>query len=112
MAYKIKRVDQIRNIEKLPKTVDDAVERLIAELPLKDKTTIAKMPENDLMTLQFTLGSYIGSEFGIWSGNRKLLYSCKLLSHDLHLNPDYVPPLIIKELWKRLRETHKLRVLK
>ena len=112
MAYKIKRVDQIRNIEKLPKTVDDAVERLIAELPLKDKTTIAKMPENDLMTLRFTLGSYIGSEFGIWSGNRKLLYSCKLLSHDVHLNPDYVPPLIIKELWKRLRETHKLRVLK
>jgi hypothetical protein len=31
MAYKIHRVDQIRNLEKLPKTVDEAVDRLIAE---------------------------------------------------------------------------------
>ena len=56
MAYKIHKVDQIRNVEKLPKTIDEAVEKLIAELPLKDKTTIANMAENDLMTLQITLG--------------------------------------------------------
>jgi hypothetical protein len=112
MAYKIHTVDQIRNVEKIPKTVDEAVEKLIAELPLKDKSTIANMAENDLVTLQFTLGSYIGSEFGIWAGNRELLYSCKLLSDDVHFDPDFAPPLIIMELWKRLKKNYKLRIVK
>jgi hypothetical protein len=72
---------------------------------------ISNMAENDLMTLQFTLGSYIDNEFGIYTGNRELRFASKLLSGDVHLDPDYVSPLIIKELWKRLRETHKLRVV-
>jgi len=112
MAYKIHTVDQIRNLEKLPKTVDEAVEKLIKDLPLKDKTTIANMAEKDLMTLQFTLGSYIGSEFGVWTGNAELLFSCKRAAGDVHVDPDHAPTVIIEELWKRLRESHKLRVVK
>ena len=112
MAYKIHTVDQIRNLEKLPKTVDEAVEKLIKDLPLKDKTTIAKMAKKDLMTLQFTLGSYIGSEFGVWTGNAELLFSCKRASGDVHVDPDYAPTVIIENLWKRLRESHRLRVVK
>src|SRR5210317_2659989 len=112
MAYKIHTVDQIRNLEKLPKTVDEAVERLIADLPLKDKTTIANMAEKDLMTLQFTLGSYIGSEFGVWTGNAELLYSCKRASGEEHVDPDHAPTVIIEKLWKQLRESHKLRAVK
>ena len=112
MAYKIHTVDQIRNLEKLPKTVDEAVEKLIKDLPLKDKTTIAKMVKKDLMTLQFTLGSYIGSEFGVWTGNAELLYCCKRASGDVHVDPDHAPTVIIEKLWKRLRESHRLRVVK
>src|SRR5210317_338297 len=112
MAYKIHKVDQIRNLEKLPKTVDEAVEKLIKDLPLKDKTTIAKMAKKDLMTLQFTLGSYVGSEFGVWTGNAELLYSCKRASGEKHVDPDYAPIVIIEKLWKRLRESHRLRVVK
>jgi len=103
--------DTKRKPLKPPKTVDQAVDRLIDELPLKDKTTIANIAENDLTTLQFTLGTYIGREFGIWSGNRKLLDSCSVISHDVHLHPDFAPTVIIKELWQCLRETHKLRVV-
>ena len=112
MAYKIHKVDQIRNLEKLPKTVIEAVERLIVDLPLKDKTTIAKMAEKDLMTLQITLGSYIGSEFGIWTGNAELLGSCKRASGDVHVDPGHAPTVIIEELWKQLRGSHRLRVVK
>ncbi len=103
--------DTKRKSSKLPKTVDQAVDRLIGELPLKDKTTIANMAENDLITLQFTLGTYIGREFGIWSGNRELLESCEIISGDVHLHPDFAPTVIIKELWQCLRESHKLRVV-
>ena len=37
--------------KQLPKTVDEAVERLISELTMKDKTKIAKMDEEDLSAL-------------------------------------------------------------
>jgi hypothetical protein len=103
--------DTKRKPSKAPKTVDQTVERLISELPLKDKTIIANMAEDDLTTLQFTLGTYIGREFGIWSGNRELIKSCELISGDEHLPTDFAPSVIIKELWSRLRETHKLRVV-
>jgi hypothetical protein len=94
-----------------PKTVQKAVDWLINELPLKDKTTIANMAEKDLITLQTNLGAYIGNQFGIWSGNRELMESCEIISGDVHLHPDFAPSVIIKELWERLRETHKLRVV-
>ena len=95
-----------------PKTVPEAVDRLVAGLPLKDKATIASLTEDELVTLQFTLGSHIGKEFGIWSGNRNLLESCEHISGDPHMHPDFAPTIIINELWKRLKETHKLRVIK
>ena len=110
-SYNVMKTDRPESID-LPKTVKDAVDRLICELSLKDKFTIANMAQDELTTLQTTLGSYIGNEFGIWSGNRDFLYACKLLSRDVHLDPDDVPPLIIKAFWKRLRESHKLRVVK
>jgi hypothetical protein len=94
-----------------PKTVQEAVDRIIDELSLKDKTTIASMAEDELITLQFTLGSNIGKEFGVWSGNRQLLESCEAISGDVYLHPDFAPSVIIKELWESLRETHKLRVI-
>ena len=57
MAHKIHGKGLIGNIEKLPGTVDKAVERLICELSLKGKMNIANMSEKELMTLQFTQGS-------------------------------------------------------
>ena len=111
-AYKIHAVNHIKNVEKLPHTVDEAVDKLIADLPLKDKTTIANMSEDDLATLQFTLGSYISSEFGIYTGNFELLFSCKQVSGDDHIDHDHASTVIIEKFWKRLRESHKLRVIK
>ena len=46
-------VEQKRPAKNLPKTVDEAVKRLISDLPLKDKAAIANLAENDLATLQF-----------------------------------------------------------
>ena len=105
-------IDQIRNIEKLPKTVDETVDKLIVNLPLKDKTTIAKMTKKDLMTLQITLGSYIGSEFGVWTGNAELLYSSKRALGEVHVDPDHATTVIIKVLWKKLRGSHRLKIVK
>ena len=107
-----KKTDLPTSTENIPKTVDEAIEKLLSKLSQKDKILIANMDEDDLITLQFNLGTYIGREFGVWSGNRELLHSCIVIERDSHFHPDDVPIVIIEELWSRLQETHRLRVVK
>ena len=94
-----------------PKTVDEAVNFIISKLSLKDKTTIAQMSEKDLLNLHPTLGFYIRKWF-LYPRNDKLLESCREIEGDKYLHWDQAASIIIRELWKKLRETHKLRVVK
>jgi hypothetical protein len=95
----------------LPQTVDEAVERLISEIPLKDRIEMAKMEGPELVTLQPTLGRYIKNKYELWAENGKLMLSCRLRSGIADLHEDGAAALIIIELWKKLRETHSLRVV-
>lgn len=95
-----------------PRNVKEAVERLTMRMPLKDRITIANMTEDELYTLNFTIGSYIRNRFGIWTGNEALLQSCRAISGDGSLHPKDASSVIIRSLWKELRKTHKLRVVK
>jgi hypothetical protein len=101
-----------RKPSKPPKTVDQAVERLISDLSFKDKTTIANMAEVELSVLHSTIGEYIRNEFGLWSGNKDLMTSCCFFAKRDKVSEDEASSIIIRELWKRLRESHKLRVVK
>ena len=97
----------------IPHTVAAAVDRLITNLPLKDKCQIARMAEKDLIELRFSaLGLYIRSEFDLWSENKDLMRDCCLLAGRDDLHGDSASSVIIKELWLRLRKTHLLRVVK
>ena len=49
--------------EKLPRSVDQAVDRLISELSLYDKSMIVNLSEKELIDLQFSVGEYIRKEF-------------------------------------------------
>lgn len=95
-----------------PGTVDQAVTRLMSDLSLRDKTKIAKLKEEELVSLYFSLGEYIRNAFGLWSGNRELIESCRTLSGMTELQEDDASAFIVKELLKRLHETHRLRVVK
>jgi hypothetical protein len=97
------RVDQ-------PDTVDDAVEFLISQLSLKDKSFIAKMPQDDLRELYFSMGLYIRNKL-LYPRNDKLLESCRQAAMDKYLHWDQAPYVIIRALWKRLSRTHRLRVV-
>ena len=100
-----------RKPSKPPKTVDQAVERLISELSFKDKSTIANMVEVELSVLHKTTGEYIRNEFGLWAGNKDLMTSCCFFAKRDKVSEDEASSIIIKELWKRLRETHRIRVV-
>ena len=96
----------------MPKTVDDAVKRLIANMPLKFKVDLSKMDEGELINLHFTFGVFIRNQFGLWNENADLLNDCRELSGVTFMHPDDAAAFIIEELWKRLRKTHQLRVVK
>ena len=93
-----------------PETIAGAVERLVVELPLKDKTTIANMDEDDLINLHLSLGLSIRNKL-LYPRNDKLLESCRSVSQDKYLHWDQASSVIIRKLWERLRETHKLRIV-
>ena len=95
----------------LPRTVDEAVEYLLNELPLKDRTVIAKMDEDELVYLHANLGRYVQDKFGLWAENWSLMQSCRIRSGK-NLSEDECSTFIVKELWKELHETHRLRPLK
>jgi len=103
-AEKPQRIDQ-------PRTVDEAVDFLISKLSLKDKSTVAKMSENDLNNIHFSLGLYIRNRL-LYPRNDKLLESCRQEAKDKYLHWDQAGRLILKHLWRRLQEIHKLRVIK
>jgi hypothetical protein len=98
--------------DKPPQTVQEAIARLISELPLKDKTTIANMDEAELIRLNSYLGRHILDRFGLWSGNEELVESClAVANYPLNTEDDAVK-VIIKKLWQELKETHRLRIIK
>jgi hypothetical protein len=49
---------------KMPETVDEAVDRLVSEMSLRDRTTLLKMAEDDLVSLHFTVGMWIRNNCG------------------------------------------------
>lgn len=95
-----------------PKSVEEAVDKLVEELPLKDRVYIAGLEQQDLGLIHGLLGSYIRQDFGLFRGNMELIESCQKVSGIEGLTADQVPLVIMKALWKRLRRTHTLRVVK
>jgi hypothetical protein len=98
------------NIRK-PETVDEAVGRLMSEMNLKDLNKVARMSEDDLVNLHFTVGMWIRNNF-VYPRNDKLLQSCREVSRDKYLHFAQMHMVIIRELWKKLQKTHKLKVVK
>ena len=67
---------------------------------------------DELINLHINLGEYIRNEFGLWSGNDDLMLSCCKIAKTDKIHEDTASTIIIEALWERLRETHKLRIVK
>jgi hypothetical protein len=96
----------------VPGTLDAAVANLLENMPLKDRVIMANMAEVELVSLHQTLGKYIRHKFGLWLGNESLMNSCRLRGKVKKIDANLASDAIISELWKELRKTHKLRILK
>ena len=72
--------------------IDQIVDEIISELPLGEKVSMANMDEEAIKILQSVFDLYIKSKIGS--------------EHE----EEYT--VIMKALWERLQETHKLRAIK
>ena len=71
----------------------DELAQIISELPLKEKTAIANMDEEDVEILQGVFDLYVRRKMNSDPGDE-----------------EYAS--IMNEIWMRLRETHRLRLVK
>jgi len=92
-----------------PKTVDEAVDRMMSVLTLKDRVRIARMGPEEAGTLPITLGDYIWVKFGLRDGNDELMESCRLAAGTEDLPKESAIDVITKAVWENLKETHALR---
>ncbi len=95
-----------------PRSVDEAVQRLKTNLPLKDRSLLANMQPDELSHLNSGLGEYIKQNFGLYVGNEPLMESCALAGQVTGPLTDEACAIIVRALWEDLRKTHKLRVVK
>jgi len=69
--------------------IDEMVDDLLANFPLKEQVLIANMDEIDIVVLQKALGRYLKALAG------------EGIEEDL----------VIMRMWERLRQTHTIRVV-
>ncbi len=74
-------------------TLDQIVDEIMSELPLKERASIANMNKTDVDILQRVFDLYIRSKIDSESKDEEYTF-------------------IMKALWERLRATHRLRVVK
>jgi hypothetical protein len=111
-AVLLLKIRRMRHPSERPQTLDDAVNRLIAELPFKERTKIGNMAKEDLLPLCPTFMTHIRDDFGLWDDNPALLASCRTVAGDPQLHQDEAGPLIVRKLWEKLQKTHRLRLVR
>lgn len=95
-----------------PRTVDEAVDRLISVLDLKDKLKIANMKLDHRVPLDPDFHRYFKNAFNVWHGNKDLLADCRSVSEKPIRSENEAEFVIFKSLQEKLKKAHGLRVVK
>jgi len=98
--------------EILPQTVEEATDKLLSKLSLRDKTMIANIPKDNVIDLYHSLEEYMQNEVSFWLTNESLLTSCRSISGDKHLSEYGASLVIVKLLWEKLQKTNVLKIVR
>jgi hypothetical protein len=96
----------------LPRDIYDAGAEIIAGMTLKDRAAMANLSEGELAPLQLNLGMYIRQQLPRWFTSESFKRSCEKAARDEGLDAANTPMVMIKIIWKHLKRTHRLRVVK
>ena len=94
--------------------LDALITDLIEELPLESRDRAANLDENELRVFETILGKFLTYRLEKLDEqvNDELLIECIAKSGDISLDEVGASAFILKELWKRLQESHRLRSVK
>lgn len=96
----------------LPRTVEEVVDLLYEDLLLRDRVIMSNLSEDELdSSIYLAMAKSIRKEFGFYNGNDHLIASCHTYlgkDYDSYDDPVLV---IVKELWKKVRDSHKLHLV-
>jgi hypothetical protein len=92
--------------------VQEIVDDLIAGMSLRERSVFADLTEEQLLPLQLTLTKYIAEKLITTTVKEEVLEDCMKIAEDEDLTEYEAAAVILWVMWKRLRETNKLRVVK
>lgn len=95
-----------------PGTLEQAVQRLAAEMRLRDKAVIANAGPGKAPRILRPMTDSVIVRLGLDSGNDSLIDSCRFVSRDPKMGPREAAYSILEALWILLRTTHSIRVVK
>jgi hypothetical protein len=95
---------------KIPATVDEAAEVLIADLLPCHFDNITTFNEKEFEQLYQAIRSYLINEFKLWSGNGQLLSSC--LKETKNEGADFDPAkIILNKIKSKLMDTYGIIII-
>ncbi len=94
-------------------SVEEVVAILYRDLSVRDRRVMANLSEAELdSAVYLAMAKVIRKEFGLYGRNRALINSCRSYlgrQYDRYEDPAMV---IVKELWKKLKNVYHLRLVK
>ena len=87
---------------------------IIDKMLLRDRTSVANFSEDDIYALEVTFGDYLREKLKQLNGQetQDLVKEGVAITGNVKLEESDAELVIFKEVWKRLREKHMLRVVK
>ena len=95
-----------------PQDIEEAVAEIIDGMPLKDRAVMANLTEGELAPLQLNLGMYIRQQLPRWFTNESFKRSCEEAAQAEGLDAANTPMVVIRRIWRQLKKTHRLRIVK
>jgi hypothetical protein len=94
--------------------LDALISDVVSEIPLEDIVRFANLAEDEVEVLKAVLARFLSYRIEKLDEpvNDELLEECRERSGDNSLDDAGVSSLILTELWKLLRDTHRVRVVK
>ena len=105
------KYDQIYDTKR-PMTVDEAIEQVLAGMPLRQKVKLANLQEIRLLTICQLLRYLIETRIEDSGVNLRLLEDCKARAGKYVLDQFEAAEVMVYELWLRLRQTHRLKIIR
>jgi hypothetical protein len=104
--------EYLQNLQAVPKTVDEAVDQIISDMSLEERVRLANYDKENLRIINYSLSIFIRNQLFMKDVKKDLFESCRAVSDNKNLNEATAALVIIEKLWERLRDTHRLRIVK